>query len=119
MSAPVPPRDPPRLRNDCFALPPGVAWTPVDAALEALRARCACVAGTEEVALADAAGRILAAPVDALRPNPPRANSAVDGWAFAHASLSGADPERLTRLPGRAAPGADAPPTPAGGARRI
>ena len=24
---------PPRLKNDCFALPPGVNWTPVDDAL--------------------------------------------------------------------------------------
>ncbi|MEM6441381.1 MAG: molybdopterin-binding protein [Pseudomonadota bacterium] len=111
--------DPPRLRNDCFALPPGVAWTPVEEALAALRARCACVAGEETVPLAAAAGRILAAPVAALRPNPPRANSAVDGWAFAQTSLTGADPERLVRRPGRAAPGADGPDVPAGAALRI
>ena len=29
----------PKLNNDCFALPPGVDWTPVDQALALLRER--------------------------------------------------------------------------------
>ncbi|MDT8343607.1 MAG: molybdopterin-binding protein [Thermohalobaculum sp.] len=94
-----------RLRDDCFALPPGIEWTPVDVALARLRAGLDCVAGVEEVALADAAGRILAAPVIARRANPPAANAAVDGYAFAFASLGGADEARLPLAAGRAAAG--------------
>ena len=95
-----------RVRDDCFALPPGVDWTPVDEALALLRERLDCVTGTEEVALEDAAGRILAADAIARRPNPPAANSAVDGYAFAWASLKGeTEAADLPLEPGRAAAG--------------
>ncbi len=113
-----------RLADDCFALPPGVDWTPVDAALERLAAAVACVTGTEEAALDAAAGRILAAPVVARRANPPRANAAVDGYAFAWAALGGAEgavPEAdLPLAEGRAAAGQPLPgPLPPGHAVRI
>jgi molybdopterin molybdotransferase len=94
-----------RLRDDCFALPPGIDWTPVDQALGLLRAGMRCVTGIEEVALAEAAGRILAAPVVARRSNPPAANSAIDGYAFAWASLGGAAEGDLALTNGRAAAG--------------
>ena len=94
-----------RLPDDCFALPAGVDWTPVDQALALLRERLSPVTAVEEVALAEAAGRVLAAPVHALRPNPARANAAVDGYAFAWASLRGADQGDLPLEPGRAAAG--------------
>jgi len=72
------------LRNDCFALPPGVNWTPVDEALERLRSRLHPVVGIErEVPLSHLNGRILAADVFAPRAHPPSNNSAVDGYAFA------------------------------------
>jgi len=109
-----------RLRDDCFALPPGVDWTPVDEALRLLREAVSCVAGTEEVALADGSGRILAAPVTARRSNPPAANSAVDGYAFAWASLGGAAEADLVLAEGRAAAGSPLPgPVPPGAAARI
>ena len=92
-----------RLRNDCFALPPGVDWTPVDAALDLLRARLRPVTGTERVALADAAGRVLAGDVTARRSNPPAANAAVDGWGVAAATLDGVS---VKVAEGRAAAGA-------------
>ena len=92
-----------RLPDDCFALPPGVDWTPVDEALELLRDRLAPVTGAEEVTLAEAEGRILAAPAHALRPNPAHANAAVDGYAFAWASLG--ETGDLPLEPGRAAAG--------------
>ena len=44
-----------RLRDDCFALPQGVDWTPVDEALGLLREGMHCVTGVEEVALAEGA----------------------------------------------------------------
>ncbi|WP_422075141.1 molybdopterin-binding protein [Tranquillimonas rosea] len=94
----------PRLRNDCFALPSGVSWTPVDEALTLLRDRLTCVVGTETVPVGAAAGRILAQPHVAARSNPPAANAAVDGYGFAHAALGDA-PHRLPLTRGRAAAG--------------
>lgn len=58
--------------------------------------------GTEEVPLAEAAGRALAAPVTATRLQPPFAASAMDGYA-----LNGveADPEAMFRVIGESAAG--------------
>ncbi len=99
------PLKPPPLRDDCFALPAGVDWTPVDDALAMLRDRLRAVVGQERLPLGDAAGRVLAAPVAARRANPPEANTAVDGYGFAHASLSEGD-QVLPLVEGRAAAGA-------------
>lgn len=113
-----PSRAPP-LRNDCFAMPPGVHWVPVDEALGRLRATLAPVAEAEAVPLGQAGGRILAAALTAARANPPAANAAVDGYGFAHAVL-GAGPHALPLAPGRAAAGAPfAGAVPAGRAVRI
>ena len=72
------------LRNDCFALPPGVNWTPVEEALERLRSRLHPVVEVEHaVPLSQVNGRILANDVQAPRAHPPSNNSAVDGYAFA------------------------------------
>ncbi|MEM9249474.1 MAG: gephyrin-like molybdotransferase Glp [Pseudomonadota bacterium] len=94
----------PPLRNDCFALPPGVDWVPMETALDRLRARLTPVTATETRPLGpDLAGRILAGDVAALRANPPADNSAVDGYAFA-----GPVPDGLVSLPlaaGRSAAG--------------
>lgn len=95
-----------RLRDDCFALPPGVEWTPVDEALALLKQRLVCVTGTEQVGLDNATGRILTENVLARRDNPPAANSAIDGYAFAWSSLSDPDGEaNLPLEPGRSAAG--------------
>lgn len=94
----------PVLRNDCFALPPGVHWTPVDAALRDLRARLSPVTGIETRPVSEAAGRILAAPVHARRAHPPLPNTAVDGYGFAGGRSEG--PHRLTLVPEVAAAGA-------------
>jgi molybdopterin molybdotransferase len=108
----------PRLRNDCFALPPGVAWMAVDEALGRLRAALIPVAGEEAVPLGDAAGRVLAQAAVAARAHPPAANAAVDGWAFAHPGGEG--PLRLPIAAGRAAAGTPlAGRVPAGHALRI
>ena len=95
-----------KLANDCFALPPGVHWTPVDEALARLRDTLTCVAETETIAVADAAGRILAQQPYAQRPNPPYANSAVDGYGFAYADLPTGNEIELPLVTGRAAAGA-------------
>ncbi|MCA0922560.1 molybdopterin-binding protein [Pseudooceanicola nanhaiensis] len=95
---------PPRLRDDCFAMPQGVSWVPVDEALERLRAALHPVTGTEVLPTAQARGRVLAADTIARRSNPPRPNSAVDGYGFAH-EATGEGVQRLPLVEGRAAAG--------------
>ena len=93
----------PPLRNDCFALPAGVHWTPVNDALALLRERLGPVTGVETIPVKVAMGRVLAEPLKALRANPPLANSAVDGYGFSGAAAPG--PHKLPLLEGRAAAG--------------
>jgi len=113
------PLKPPPLRDNCFALPPGVTWMPEEEALERLRASLAPVVGRESVDLAEASGRVLSDPVTARRANPPGANAAVDGYGFAHAA-TGAGPQEMPLVEGRAAAGAPfAGAVPAGSALRI
>lgn len=95
-----------KIANDCFALPPGVNWTPVDTALATLRDGLAPVTGAEDLPLEEAAGRVLAEPLIAARANPPYANAAVDGYAFAFDSLPREGPLTLPLVSGRAAAGA-------------
>ncbi|MDX1781802.1 MAG: molybdenum cofactor synthesis domain-containing protein [Thalassovita sp.] len=95
---------PPRLKDDCFAMPQGVDWVPVDAALERLRAALYPVKATRRIALKEAAGLVLSSDAIAHRSNPPRPNSAVDGYGFAHAH-TGSGPQRLPLAEGRAAAG--------------
>ncbi|PPB80495.1 molybdopterin molybdotransferase [Albidovulum inexpectatum] len=95
---------PPRLRDDCMAMPQGVSWIPVDQALTRLRDGITPVAQTETVPLPQAGGRVLARPAIARRSNPPAANSAVDGYGFAHAA-TGSGIQRLPLVQGRAAAG--------------
>ncbi len=94
---------PPPLRNDCFAMPQGAHWTPVDEALAHLKAQLSVVTGVETRPVAKAAGVFLAEDVRAARSHPPAPNSAVDGYGFA-----GPAPEGVNQLPlvaGRAAAG--------------
>lgn len=109
---------PPRLKNDCFALPPGVDWVPVPQALDTLRDGLTPVVTHTTVPLRDAAHLILARDVTAVRAHPPRANAAVDGYGFAHETLGDA-PHILPLTQGAAAAGRDAPPVPTGRAIRI
>ncbi|MDU8928441.1 molybdopterin-binding protein [Alisedimentitalea sp. MJ-SS2] len=95
---------PPALKDDCFALPPGVDWAPVDDALALLENRLSPVTATEVLPLEAVLGRTLAAPVVAKRSNPPLPNTAVDGYGFAHSSLPEGDPV-LPLVAGRAAAG--------------
>jgi Molybdopterin biosynthesis enzyme len=66
------PIQPPPLKNDCFALPPGVDWTPVEEAKARLRsALSSVVAADQKVPIEHARDRILAADISAARSNPP------------------------------------------------
>ena len=91
-----------QLTDDCFAF--GGALLNVDAALAEIEKRVTAIVDTESASLAEARGRILARDIVATMNLPPHANSAVDGYAFAHADLL---PDRDTVLPvtGRAAAG--------------
>ncbi|NNE51966.1 MAG: molybdopterin molybdenumtransferase MoeA [Sulfitobacter sp.] len=109
--------DTPPLRNDCFALPPGFHWTPVEETLSLLRSRLSPVTGTEPLATPDALGRIAAEEVLAKRANPPLPNTAVDGYGFL-----GGRGEGLHSLPlvaGRAAAGDNPGAVPEGHAIRV
>lgn len=92
----------PQLSNDCFALPAGVNWTPVDQALASLEQAMRPVVGEEPLAVSKALGRVLAQDVVALRANPPAANSAIDGYGFAFEHWS----DTMPLATGRAAAGA-------------
>ncbi len=109
---------PPKLRNDCFALPPGVDWIPMQEAMDRLRGGIAPVAACETVPLARATGRILARDSVARRANPPAPNSAVDGFGFAGPVPDG--PVTFPLVEGRAAAGVPfSGRVPAGAAIRI
>lgn len=109
---------PPPLRNDCFSLPAGVDWTPVDEALALLRDRVRRVVPSENLPLDRALGRVLAADVIAKRANPALPNTAVDGYGFAGAMAEGT--HVLPLVQGRAAAGlAYEGAVPAGKAIRI
>ena len=99
------PLKPPPLRNDCFALPPGVNWTPVDEALALLRDRLTPVTAQESLPLMQAAGRVLAQDLTARRANPPLPNTAVDGYGFAAEAVAGQSEITLPLVAGRAAAG--------------
>ncbi len=96
---------PPPLQDDCFALPPGVDWTPVDDALARLRDRLHTVVEAGPLHLSRAGGRVLAEDAIAQRSHPPADNSAVDGYGFAHDAIGDGD-QTLPLVEGRAAAGA-------------
>ena len=78
------------LKDDCFALPPGVHWTPVDEALGNLKARLGPVVGTVQVPVGQALARIACADITAPRAHPPLPNTAVDGYGFLNGRGEGA-----------------------------
>ncbi|PSL20953.1 gephyrin-like molybdotransferase Glp [Shimia abyssi] len=95
---------PPPLKDDCFALPPGAHWTPVDEALESIRSRLYTVVPSEELTLGAALDRVIAADVVSRRSNPPLPNTAVDGYGLRHADIvDGA--QEMPLVQGRSAAG--------------
>ncbi len=94
---------PPPLKNDCFALPPGVHWIPVEEVYQRLRSAMVCVTATETLDIEAAAGRYAANDVRALRPNPASSNSAVDGFGFGGPASEGV--QTMPLADGRSAAG--------------
>jgi molybdopterin molybdotransferase len=74
-----------QLSDDCFAF--SGPLLPLDEMERLIRQRVVPVAETEEVALAQARGRVMASAVTAPLDLPPFDNSAVDGYAVRHADL--------------------------------
>lgn len=96
-------KQPPPLKNDCFAMPQGAHWTPVDTALDHLKSHLAPVTTSKTIAVRKATNRILAKDVKAPRAHPPTPNSAVDGYGFAGAKPAGE--HALALAEGRSAAG--------------
>lgn len=94
-----------QLSEDSFAF--GGPLMSIEQAAELAGRRIQPVDGTEQIALADADGRVLASDVVADLDLPPFANSAVDGYAVRFVDLASAGETRLA-LSGRLAAGADA-----------
>jgi len=82
-----------QLTDDCFAF--SGPLLPIAEMERLIAERVTPVAEIEEVGLATALGRVVAADVVATEDLPPFDNSAVDGFAVRHADL---DPDRDTRL---------------------
>ncbi|MDC3129328.1 molybdopterin-binding protein [Paracoccaceae bacterium] len=91
-----------KLKNDCFALPAGVDWTPLDDALLHLETSLTPIIETEALPINSTVGRILADDLKAVSDSPPFPNSAVDGFAF---KLTNSTREYLELKKGRAAAG--------------
>ena len=92
-----------KLINDCFVHDQDRLLH--TEALAILKARIACVVGSERVSIADAHGRILAEPAIAHAPVPAHTNAAVDGYSFAVADAEIAADVGLSVF-GRSAAGA-------------
>jgi molybdopterin molybdotransferase len=91
-----------QLSDDVFAF--GGELMRIEEALERVAARVPAIGETETVALFEADGRVLAADLVAPIDLPPFDNSAVDGYAVAHATLVAAGPTELP-VAGRIAAG--------------
>lgn len=96
----------PPLRNDCFALPPGVHWTPVDEALLLLQERLSRIVKAETRNVFSVLDRVCATDVKALRAHPPLPNTAVDGYGFSGGRDAGV---HVLPLVGERAAAGDAP----------
>jgi molybdopterin molybdotransferase len=106
-----------QLSDDCFAF--GGALMSVEEAQALIAARIPAAEGAQDVPLAAARGRVLAADLAAPIPLPPFFNAAVDGWAFRHEDLAYGAETRLDEA-GRVAAGhIPARPVGAGEAVRV
>src|SRR5215813_6871469 len=106
-----------QLTDDCFAF--AGPLMPIAEMERLIETRIAPVAETEEVALRDALGRVLARDVNAGLDLPPFDNSAVDGFAVRHCDVAESGETRLAIVDRVTAGAAAARPLGAGEAIRI
>ena len=78
-----------KLNDNCFALPKGVNWCPVDTALSKLKKSLFPVCNETLVSVVESEGHILSKPCHAEISNPNFSNSAVDGYGFSGPSSEG------------------------------
>ncbi|HHS93748.1 MAG TPA: bifunctional molybdopterin-guanine dinucleotide biosynthesis protein MobB/molybdopterin molybdotransferase MoeA, partial [Rhodobacterales bacterium] len=78
----------PSTGDACYVPNKGKELATVAETQAMLRATFTPITNVERIDVANADGRVLAAAATALRNNPPGANSAMDGYGFAHASLA-------------------------------
>ena len=76
------------IKDNCFALPKGVDWCPVDTALEKLKSGLQILPKEKFIPVEKSEGFIISQPTYALISNPTFSNSAVDGYGFNCKSLS-------------------------------
>ena len=75
-------------KDDCFALPKGVRWCPVDTALEKLKTGLSIIPIENLQLVEKSVGYIISKPCYAQISNPNFSNSAVDGYGFNSKNLT-------------------------------
>ena len=73
---------PKKLKDDCFALPKGIRWCPVDTALAKLKTSLSIIPEGHLIPIEKSVGSIISKPCYAQISNPNFSNSAVDGYGF-------------------------------------
>ena len=73
---------PKKLKDDCFALPKGIRWCPVDTALAKLKTSLSIITEGHLIPIEKSVGSIISKPCYAQISNPNFSNSAVDGYGF-------------------------------------
>ena len=79
---------PKKKLDDCFALPKGVKWSPVDTALEKLKNGLSIIPKENLQPVEKSVGFIISKPCYAQISNPNFSNSAVDGYGLNGKNLS-------------------------------
>ena len=79
---------PKKIFDDCFALPKGVKWSPVDTALEKLKNGLSIIPKENLQPVEKSVGFIISKPCYAQISNPNFSNSAVDGYGLNGKNLS-------------------------------
>ena len=79
---------PKKINDDCFALPKGVKWSPVDTALEKLKNGLSIIPKENLQPVEKSVGFIISKPCYAQISNPNFSNSAVDGYGLNGKNLS-------------------------------
>ena len=78
-----------KIKDNCFALPKGINWCPMDVALKTLEENLNTVCQKKKISSITSEGCILAKPINAEVSNPNFSNSAVDGFGFGGPAFEG------------------------------
>ncbi|MED5532372.1 MAG: molybdenum cofactor synthesis domain-containing protein [Pseudomonadota bacterium] len=78
-----------KIKNNCFALPKGVNWCPVDTALRTLKENLHTVCEPMTISTLASEGHTLSQSIHAEVSNPSFSNSAVDGYGFSGSTNEG------------------------------